>query len=492
MKRSLVYCVLMALAAFPQASWATTFEPPDVHEIESSPDGKLGRELRLTGRFSSAAAGHLRLVGSRIDFQLGPDVRPPANPRHLLLVGTLVRQGSGLVFRVQTLLKLPPEKERFDQFQRRIATINNYPALYDLARWARQRGQWYGDDGLLRLGRQADQQAFHWEAEDLTRRGDADNLFRLADRAADYEVEGAEAVGVRFQALWLKYTQLAPADAATRFALADQVQQLLPGSRQPAPDRAPLPSLREAAAHYRLVDAHRREAIARAFYVKLMREAFELEAGSQRLEFGDLASQVRQRIPEAEDLARRFELLDLDKRAASIGDCNRAELLSLRDAYLRLNRPERARRLLTDWLEERRRRLPPDDLESRIALANDYRDLSSDRTAAAELLREALAIAPSPDAETGLARLGYVKRGGQWVEDGQSPGQPASQKQPVRQGDSEQSVLARLRQPDYVSRVAGAGWIVEQWRYQGPPEIWIYLRRSTATGSAVVTRVTAP
>src|SRR5579885_1239607 len=102
------------------ADGATRFEPPDVHELEERPERFIGPELRAVGRFASAGAGRLRLVGSRIDFRLGPEARVYSNPQHVSLVGKLLRENGKLVFQITSLVKIPPDSERFAQYRSRI------------------------------------------------------------------------------------------------------------------------------------------------------------------------------------------------------------------------------------------------------------------------------------------------------------------------------------------------------------------------------------
>ena len=59
-------------------------------------------------------------------------------------------------------------------------------------------------------------------------------------------------------------------------------------------------------------------------------------------------------------------------------------------------------------------------------------------------------------------------------------------------GDREQDVIRRFRRPDRISRTVSLDSISEQWIYQGPPALYIFLERKTKGGEAVVTGIHAP
>ena len=59
-------------------------------------------------------------------------------------------------------------------------------------------------------------------------------------------------------------------------------------------------------------------------------------------------------------------------------------------------------------------------------------------------------------------------------------------------GDREEDVIQRFRRPDRISRTVSQDRISEQWIYQGPPPLYIFLERKPKAGEAVVTGIHAP
>ncbi|MBX7071977.1 MAG: hypothetical protein K1X71_02425 [Pirellulales bacterium] len=480
---------IMLLAAFPG-------EPLEVHELESSIANHLDRDLRVTGRFDSYSAGRMRLIDSKVDFRLGPDVAVHRNPQFVELTGKLSQSGGHPAFEVMSLAKIPGETARYAEL-RKLVQPGDYTLLYELGRWAGDRGRWYQDAALLQLARQTYREAFLWEADSLSKPRSANELLGLIERGAEAGIDPVELLRLKHRALWLKVAATPPNNSSALRALADEVRKTLP---QPVAEKTTVPT-EEALTRYRQSPEEvyldtplaERDQWHRAFYAQLLAQAIELEAALPQADLVGLAREIEERIPEHQAQARALELRAAESRAVQVTKLSRGELLGLREAFNRLGEPARARRLATDWLSAARRRLEPADAEDHIALARDYLSWLDDRTTAIELYKAAFEIADSAEAVRGLESLGLVRLGGVWRQrDEAASGDGVGDSAVVRPGDAEQRVIELLRAPDHISRTAGAGWLFEQWRYAGPPELVVYLRRSTATGRAVVTRVVAP
>ncbi len=486
------YCHAL-IAFFSLASWAAAAPTLDVHEVEQNPARYVGSELRLSGRFSTSNAGHLRLKGSGIDFHLSPDVRLPINPHFLEVIGKLGPHGAKWQFQVRSLSKTPSEYDRLVE-ERKLITSVNYPALFRLSERAGHLAKWYSDAPLERLADEMWRQALRWQEDELVALEQFEELHQLVQRARKYGIEESELRRIEHRALTLKAGRLLPGDISARLALAEQVRKLLPGSAAPytlvpekltAYQKSPLD-------HYLNAPAATRAQYELALYVGLMHDALGLKSQQPGADFAQLASVAAKQIPEDEALARQLRQLNLERRAQSIERLSRGDALILLDNFRALGQSERASALTAIWLDRRRAALEDREVEDRNRLANDYFHLLDDRETAERLYRESLAIAPSPDATAGMQSLGYLNFNGSWSKPDQHPPVDPTQVGGVMPGDTEKSVLDRLQKPDHISRTVGSNWMLEQWRYEGPPRLWIYLERQTATGYATVTRVIAP
>jgi hypothetical protein len=366
--------------------------------------------------------------------------------------------------------------------------------MYQLGDWARNRARWYDEPELLRLAHEAYAQAVRWEEADLARRKDPQALLALADRAANHGLPETESARLRHHAIWVSLSKLARADAEGRLALAAEIQKLLPGSENPA-ELTPEQSqayYQDPLQQYADADPALRNRLHRALYVKVVGEALEIQSRRDG-NLATLVEQARRLIPENQALAAKLELLALERQTANINRLTRGQMLEAAQRFKALGKEERATETIQTWLATRRSKLTESDVEPRLALAADFLELLGDRSTAAALYREALANGPLPEAEQRLESLGYVKIGADWVSgDRLDAGQQRGVSEGIQKGDSEQRVLEVLGEPGSIARTGGATWIVEAWRYDGPPRLVVYLRRSPVTGKAAVAQVTAP
>jgi tetratricopeptide (TPR) repeat protein len=145
---------------------------------------------------------------------------------------------------------------------------------------------------------------------------------------------------------------------------------------------------------------------------------------------------------------------------------------------------DRARRLLQNWLADRRKsRLSASDVDGRILLAANYEKMLGDRSTAADLLREALTIDPaSKTAAEAFLRMGYRRGESGWYDPESVAARPAiNQDQAIKpdrgaassdfgdtlRGLTRTQVRSRLGgKPDQIIRSASQGRCVEQWIYK--------------------------
>ncbi len=474
---------------------ATAMEPPEVHQVEAEPAAYLDQPIALTGRFSAFGAGKLRLVGSRIDFRVMPAAGSLRRAMtHVELKGRLSRIGTGLAFDITEISPLPPEAQRFKQ-RRAVLRAPQFESLYELSRWARQRGNWYGDERLLELAWTSYREAFRWEEDETARIGDVAKLLALAGRGESLGLEVPEAIRIRHRALWLKAASLPIAQPASRRQLAAEVRQLLPGTDEPLPHDTGGQWVeyekRPVEIYQGLPETDRRRAH-RAFWIWLVAQAFVEEARQPGAGVAELVDEARSALPDRPAIVHQLEKQLWTQRTAHPERMTRSDLERARAAWRRLSDDQRAATLTAAWLAGQLERLTTGDAEARLRLAQDYLELADDRNMAARLAREAAELSPEMgEAASLLERLGYVRIAGQWKQADElsktTTGENISNV--VRPGDSESTVREKLRPPDRVTRVAGRGWIQEQWIYDGPGRFSIYLQRITATGRAVVVRV---
>lgn len=474
-----------------------------IESLEADPQRYLDIIITVDGRYRSAGAGKLYLHGSDIEFQLGDQARYVRRGMgNVEMRGRLTDRRGKLVFLVEFLQAVPSDIERFDA-RREMIREGNFSALYELSRWARRRSQSYDNRELYALARKAFRDAFAWELAEARARGDANQLLHLSQRGAMFGLPQGRVDEILHEALWRKYERLAPRDDGARRDLADEIRFWLPGSEVALPkDDGPRHEARKAyLAAPRDVYANASQAERarwhRVFWSELTAASIRAAAERPEADLDQLADEASRLLPDRPELVRELRLRHLDERAARFHQLSRADVLVLRDAFHQWGEDERGRGVVRSWLDRQREQLDAHDAEQRLLLAADYRQLLGAEEAAARLLIEALEIAPElKDAERDLRALGYELRDGRWQLASAEPQRPADRGQretvPLTAGDPEREVLRRLQKPDRVARVASRGFVTEQWIYDGPPRLYIYLRRNTVTGQAFVLSLHAP
>ncbi len=492
--------LLAVIGLVPSASgWGS--ETLEVHEVEAEHARYLNKTLRLTGRFESATGQTLRLVDSQIIFRLGKQATPVrSGMENVELSGLLRRDGERLTLVVEYLEPVPNEVKQFE-LRRNKVTVGDFGALYALSQWARQRGAWYADPALKQLAAAAYRESFAWEEEATARRRDVPRLLELAEEGRSRGLADRDVWRLRHRAIQIERTRLSPADAAAHAALAEKARSLLPGTEATHPVESP-ESLagyrREPIVAYASASDELRRVFHRALWVDLVSRSIDLQS---QLPDADLASLVRQcaeLVPEQVALWRTLKLRVAKDRAARVEQLSRAEIVSLRDELIQLEAQDDARDLLAAWLATRRQKLDASDAEGAMQAARDYRELAGDAEQAADLYQQALRAAPRlADAEAALRELGYEKRGDLWRAAPTADARAARGENQLRRGSievgaSEQDVLRQLRRPDRVARMLTSSGTLEQWIYEGPPVVYVYLRRNLAGGVAHVAAVRAP
>lgn len=493
-------------AAFALAAWLphpAAAESLEVHELESQLAKYDGRQLTVVGRFKSANAQRMLLVDSQIEFRLSKTAgRVRSSFKNVEVTGRLSQDGKQWTLAVEHVAAAPGEAETFAD-RRKAILPGDYRRLYDLCAWLRSRAGWYHDDVLVRLAAEHYRQAFAWEEEALAKADDPSRLLDLAARGAQLGLEAAECDRIRHRALWIRLRQT-PSDAEPELRrLAMEIAATWPraadaGTAWTAEEEAVVATyMVDPLASYAQADAQRRPLLQRALWVEVMGRALEAAARSDAARLAELALEAEKSLPERPDWNRRLRLQEARRLARTPQDLTRGKAVALHHELTSLGQPDEAKRLLSQWLGQARRKLNADDAEGHAQLAANYLELLDDNDTAAQLYQLALRAAPEfAEAQAALQMLGYRRVAGAWQKAVKSTDDEADSRQPeprgVQPGDTEQEVVRRLRQPDRITRTLSAGYLSELWIYDGPPRLYIYLKRGPGSATARVVTLAAP
>lgn len=501
-KRRARHCALAVALLAISAAPAVCAESSEVHEFEPQAAQHVGQQRTVVGRFKSANAQRMLLVDSQIEFRLNKNSgRIGSNLKHVEVTGRLSQQGQGWTFAVERLAPARSETEIFNDRRRSILT-GDYRRLYDLCAWLRKRAAWYQDDALTRLAAENYRQAFGWEEDAAAKAQDIPRLRELADRGESLGLPAAECDRIRHRAHWEKLRQTSSEAEPELRKLAEEVAALWPAAAtagdawSPDDEQQVQEYLAEPATVYAGAGAEQRTLLRRALWVEIMGRALEAAARADASRLADLAQEAAGRLPERPEWNHRLRLQEARRLARAPQQLIRGKAVNLAKELTELGQPEESRRMLTQWLGQRRRDLDAGDAEGHAQMAADYRELLQDDAAAAQLYLQALRAAPNfTAAETALQSLGYRRVAGAWQRQTQRAGEENAaepEQRGVRPGDTEQDVIRRLRKPDRIARTLSAGYLSELWIYDGPPRLHIYLKRSPGSQTARVVSLAAP
>ncbi|OYW17922.1 MAG: hypothetical protein B7Z55_11600, partial [Planctomycetales bacterium 12-60-4] len=146
-----------------------------------------GTTLRIEGRIASHLRGQLRFQSCSLSFHVSPELeRKMLRATNLEVVGTVKREGNSWIFEATDLRPLPTDLE---QFRSREAALKNPQPddWYQLAAWARDRGEFYKDQDLINSAQVCVTRGIGMEVSRLTI-DDFDGRFAVADKAQELGV----------------------------------------------------------------------------------------------------------------------------------------------------------------------------------------------------------------------------------------------------------------------------------------------------------------
>jgi hypothetical protein len=504
-----------ALAALLVVTWpvrAAAEEVVWINELESNPK-LIGPEIVVEGRFQQRGVGtnldQIRLKNSKVEFHLLPeaDRKLPSNIRFIRLVGTLTRSDGTLKMRVKSWSKTTAtDEDRYGDVAQRIGTTDSR-AWYELADRTKRLAEFYGEDPLRALAREARVNGFRAE-EAALRSSQPDELLALADRAADVGLDAEESRRMRHKALRWQFDRLKEGSAVASewLKLSDRVAELLPGAKVPLS-----PADSEAVNKYRAkpIEAYDltpriRPMADRDLWIDAASRSLLIASEQSNADLAKLAADAKRLMPDRPEVGRELLRKWAESEAARISALPPAsQVRRLADTFENeLGDPQRAQEVLRLWLETRRKRLSAKDADGRVRLAKDYRSFPflKDDDVAGKLLLEAIGIEVDlPEAVEALKSLGYVKGPNGWIRGNDpslkgSPGttNPPSDRLPKKDMTPKQvsDILGDPKPEDkirYTNRDQnGNRVVIEQWTYRGPPDLHIIFRVSTPSDVRVI------
>lgn len=467
-------------------------DPLFIGDLEQKKDEYLGKSIRVEGRGTIIDRFKLRLRNSQINFESRTELQTfVVRPSNLEALGKLAKDGNSYKFIVTSM---EAQKSDSDQLSRkRIALDRNSPQEhYDLAEWAKKRGEFYQDEQLKTASRELTLQGYRIESS-LLSSDDSEGRLTLARKGIELGVPDSlreELIHAAYRARIRSTLKMPQPDWDQ---VAAQIARDCPGAETAPPDSPEFQKRREdyfrsPESVYKAADHLTRLQFHRLLWGEVKRHEF-MDRAKRNPALGlSVADELEKLLPEYRADADRLRDEILMQRGGDVDKYTRREIVQLREDYLARKKPEEAERVVTDWLASRKKKLKDDDLEGLLQLAADYDSLERDGSLLAPALISAAVTYPdSTEIAAALEKIGYRIIDGKWLSPSDRELHSNSQFQKelkeglVTIGMTAAEVRKSQGVPTSLTRIASNGELREIWSYGRPGDqggLTIYLRKS--------------
>ncbi len=420
------------------------------------------------------------LKRSDVVFRLPPGLRPQYPPKQpaVRAIGVLQKENGQYFVDVISYELMPSDTERFDREIKRLGPTDTAGRMA-WVNWAERRAKDFKDNELAARARALETESILIDAE----RTNPDDL-ALANRARERQLgdDLVAALGHRAFQNRLR-TSKSPADLAK---LSRDVESLLPNALSPKPasglDDWRTRMRTNPITVYRNASPETRAALDRALYVDVVQKQFETKLEASPDKALALADEATAKLPDHPEIARSLRDRGLNMTESKVTSMRLSDVEDLAKTFKDDGQPDRAKKVLKEWLDQERQKLHRSDAEGHILLADQYNRLIGDRGSAGSLLSAALKADPQAKGVTdAFRRLGFRKSAdtNDWYDPTtiKTPSEPTETKPAPREtnrnegslrGLSPAQVQARLgAKPDRIVRVSTQDETIEQWIYAG-------------------------
>ncbi|MDB5386323.1 MAG: hypothetical protein JWM11_1969 [Planctomycetaceae bacterium] len=492
-------CFLFVLLCYSQVSHAAG-KVFSIQEFDQIRDRWVGLESTVEGRRSIYDQSLIKLRNSTISFKpTGP--LPVLDRRRITvrLTGTLQKEDGRYVFHVREVEDAPNDLEQYQARERDIK--KSVPQeWYGLADWVEARGKFYSDPVLLDKARECRRKGFETERAKLP---DNDPLayIELASRTASLGISDSIRQDLIHEAFVIRRKSvLEKPEAVAEKQLLTDMERDLAGSKIPLP--ADDPALRQKYlanpdSVYEKASAEERKRLHRLLWSSLALTLLEKELAADYHNGFEIAARIDQELPEFHARAETYRDKVLEVRSKQVENLTRAEVLKLRQDFRDRQQVKLGDEAMESWLQWKKKRLKPDDIEGLVNLADQYEELLEQRQTKVRLLLEAVGQHPdAPELLEKLQKMGFRRDGSKWISEAEFLAKPKSDVEKalldgnIVVGMTAAQVKQSLGVPMSTTRVVVVGQVNEIWSYQSPGSaqpLMIYLsRRLPAAESYVI------
>jgi len=470
------------------------FSIPEFVSLEDKWNSMIGKPLRIEGRYSAFSPTAMRFQKCNLKFSLPPNpVHPKGRSKNIEVNGTLKQEKNKLVFRVTRFRLLPNDEDYF--LSKKKTLSNNDPVpWYTLGEKSLERGKFYEDRFLLKLGTDLLEEGIQIERQQhkpIT----PTFLSELAVKAAQLGLPERLQLSLIFESLHIQMLAALKSKKTDLSLLRKQIEKQLPGSSIPLTSlqgvifdrfrKSPLSTFQNA-------NDHARRQLSRLFYLQVLQEEYRRRLINDARNGDAVAEDYQKNAPDDPKTAQSFRQMALTYRLKNITSVRRNEVLEVAREYRSQNKPEMALTALKTWLDYRTSQLNKAGPSDYVATAIDYEQWFSDHNKSEEILLAGIERFPDDkELRSQLTKRDYIESKNQWVARSSLPKtmpnkiQQAMKTGRIVKGMSREQVANSLGAPKTVSRIASARQTVLIWNYPDAHLAVRFTQRPEKTGYVV-------
>ena len=456
-----------------------------------------GTRLILTGRYEGRTAQVFRL--RRVPFSFEPPRNSPLPDRmrdgqRIEVSGRLSTTTGRMIFDVNRLSVDGTDTDIIRERQQAISS-SDFASMYALAEEFQPFAEFYSDQALTQDIRTLREAAVQKERRHL--KGKTDELWALAEKSTSLKLNSHIAEAIRYEAMFTEWKQ---ASGGTGDVI-QKIQNHAKGWEQKnlnGSERIEQAFLSDPVSAYNTANDADRTWLHRRLYRAILLEKLQSQLHADGSNGLDVASQVRESIPEESTAIEMMESKDLEFRLGRVKTLSRAELEKLSDLLISSGHAEDVATTVDEWVEAQEVRYRSSGLAGLLRTADEHLFAGSrwnrieHTQEGTELLKQAWTMASKQSARDAdgiadrLRTLGWERLKDQWMTSTQIELLPkddiqlAMREGRVVRGMTAEQVVGTLGQPARVSRIISSRIIRELWIYdaQGSSGVIVQFQRN--------------
>ena len=451
-------------------------EPTSIQEFlgrETQFGQLVGSTFQLEGRASTLSSNELRMKGTGMKFVFAESFNRPRSFPHVKLTGRLERDGRDFRFLVTKLDAYKPETEVIRD-RLRFGDSSDANLYFGQADWAEQRGEYYEDLALRDEARRLRTLGVEAAAGKL-KRDNPHAYLDLANKSAQWGLDNSLRMtllhGATRADLELERKNRQPAYSAvlnkvrSRFPDAARPVEEIPDELRDAYEKRPQET-------YAKTDTDQRSVLHRLLFIETAVRMAEADLKPDGSNGTLVAAALERLVPERPELFQKYREAEFAHLESQIKRMDRARVLEFRNKLRDNDQPDRATRVVREWIDQQLSRRPNTPATT-VDRAQFEFDMLGDTERALELVSNAMSVDPNVRGGRELLDLmGYGWYQGKAIKQELIPDAPrdplamAVEEGRIVQGMSAAQVRASLGGgAGTVVRVATQGEVTEIWYY---------------------------